>query len=147
MKLLRHRFFSTGLRWLIAGIFIYAGAMKMGSPQDLSASIASFAILPNVAVDLVAAVLPPFEIIAGVSVIVGVQSRAAWLALTGLIFIFLVALGSTIARGIIVDCGCFGTGSPSFWKTWAAIGRDILLLSSCGWGYWRDSFEPEVSND
>jgi len=137
MKFLGNHTFTVGLRWVIGGIFIYAGAAKIGAPQNFSDNIAAFAILPDGFINIMATALPPFEILAGLSIVTGIQHRAAFLALLGLTSIFLAALGSTIARGIVVDCGCFGSNTPSVWKTWVAIGRDMFLLAGCGWGYWK----------
>lgn len=137
MKFLSNRFALSGLRWVIGGIFIYAGAIKLGAPQSFGDSIAAFAILPNDAINIMATALPPFEILAGLSIITGIQRRAAFLALAGLTFVFLVALASAITRGIVVDCGCFGSGTPSVWKAWVSIGRDMLLLAGCIGGYWE----------
>lgn len=127
LKLLDNRFLSRGLCWALAAVFIYAGGVKLGSPQAFSDSIASFAILPNWLINPLAVVLPVFEIVAGLAVISGIQRRAALLAIVALTAVFTLAFASAIARGIQVDCGCFGPASSS--KPWIALARDVLLLA------------------
>ena len=46
----------------LAGIFIYAGIDKIRDPLQFADSIAAFAILPAVFINLLALGLPPFEI-------------------------------------------------------------------------------------
>jgi uncharacterized membrane protein YphA (DoxX/SURF4 family) len=123
-----HRFILHGLRWTLAAVFIYAGWEKLGSPADFSESIASFSILPYSLINPLALALPPFEIVLGLAIIIGFQRRPALLALVALNVVFSLALGSAIARGIRVDCGCFGPGSLSTSEGWD-LARDFLLLA------------------
>ena len=53
--------------------------------------------------------------------------RVAVLGTLMLACIFALALGQALIRGLEIDCGCFGDGTPSVWKTWASLGRDLLL--------------------
>ena len=129
MKFLHHHYVIVALRWALAAVFIYAGVSKLGSPQYFADSIATFAIVPNSLVNLMALGLPPFEIIAGLAIITGIQRRPAILGLAGLTAVFMLALGSAIVRGIPVDCGCFGSGKPSPSAAWIALARDIPILA------------------
>lgn len=129
MKILESRFVIFALRWILGGIFIYAGATKLCSPQNFSDSIASFAILPNCLINLMSLGLPPFEILAGLAIVTGIQRRPALLGIAFLTTIFIVALGSALVRGFPVDCGCFGSGKPSLLGNWIFFGRDIPILA------------------
>jgi len=126
------------LRWAIAGVFAYAGIRKVLAPQDFADSIASFAILPNGLINIVALSLPPFEILLALAVVTRVQRRPALLGLAVLTAVFMAALGSAIARGIAVDCGCFGSEEPSATAAWKALLRDIPLLAAALWLCWID---------
>jgi len=130
MNLLQNLFVVIGSRWILSAVFIYAGVVKLDSPQNFSDSIAAFAILPNTLVNLVALGLPPFEIVAGLAIITGVQRRPAIFGLTLLTVAFMIALGVAIARGIPVDCGCFGSGKPSVFGPWIDFGRDMVILAT-----------------
>jgi len=74
--------------------------------------------------------LPPFEIIAGLAIITGIQRRPALLGLTALTVVFLIAVGSVILRGIPIDCGCFGSGKPTAAADWIALGRDVIIFAA-----------------
>lgn len=129
MKILQNRWVVGLLRWALAAVFIYAGSQKMVSPANFSDSIASFALLPPGLIPWVALGLPPFEILAGLCVVSGFQRRAALLGLAGLTAVFLLALGWAVVRGVPVDCGCFGSGTPSVSAAWIAFGRDLLIFA------------------
>jgi uncharacterized membrane protein YphA (DoxX/SURF4 family) len=129
MKFLENRVVVITLRWALAAVFIYAGITKLGSPQSFSDSISSFSIIPNYGINLMSLGLPPFEIIAGLAIVSGIQRRPAILGLLTLTSIFMIALGSAIVRGIPVDCGCFGSGKPSVFGSWMSFGRDIPILA------------------
>lgn len=47
--------------------------------------------------------------------------------------LLMVALVQALIRGLEVDCGCFGSGEPSVWKTWLALGRDVVSLGMVAW--------------
>lgn len=137
MSFFKHRFFLLALRIALGGIFIYAGATKISNPQAFADSIATFQLLPNQLTNIVALALPPFEVLLGVILISGWKTRALSIASAGLSLVFVIALGQAIARGIVVDCGCFGSGEPSLAKTWMSFGRACLLLAASSWLYFR----------
>jgi putative oxidoreductase len=137
------------LRWLVLAIrialgaaFVYAGAIKIQDPSELAITVASFQILPNLLISPLALALPPFEIICGVLLIVGFWRRPAALGITLLLVIFLIAIAAALARGLTIDCGCFGTGTPSRAKMWLDLGRDILLLGAALISYGYGHYAP-----
>ena len=126
------------LRLGIGGLFVYAGWIKMQNPQAFADSIYSFHLMPSVFINLLALTLPPFEIMAGALMIVGWQMRPATLAVVLMNAVFILAIAQGLARGLKIDCGCFGSGEPTLWKSWAALGRDILLLAGAWLVYLRN---------
>jgi putative oxidoreductase len=123
------------LKWIVLAIrvaigaaFIYAGVIKIQDPSELAITVASFQILPNILISPLALTLPPFEIISGVLLAIGIWRRPAALGIVLISGVFLVAIAVALARGLTIDCGCFGTGTPSRAKMWLDLGRDILLL-------------------
>ncbi|MGA2410465.1 MAG: MauE/DoxX family redox-associated membrane protein [Candidatus Binataceae bacterium] len=141
------------LKWLLIAIrialgaaFLYAGAIKIQDPSEFAISVASFDILPNLLISPMTLMLPPFEIIAGALLIIGWGRRPAALAITILLGIFLIAIAAALARGLTIDCGCFGSGTPSRAKMWLDMGRDFLLFGAalityCLAGYPRPHYE------
>jgi putative oxidoreductase len=142
---------TTVARWLeivvrvvLGAVFIYAGSVKIMAPEPLADSIASFAILPGALVVPLALGLPPFEIASGALLIIGWPRGIGAMAVLVVCAVFCIALGSALARGITVDCGCFGAGIPLRTKMWWDLGRDVLLLAGAlfVYGYSRRELEP-----
>lgn len=136
---LGNRWVQVGLSVLLGGIFLYAGASKMTAPQAFADSIATFRLLPAACINLLALGLPVFEIVLGLLLVVGWQRRAAALGVLGLAVVFALALSLALARGLPVDCGCFGGGTNGGkYYTWGLLGRDLLLGAAATAIYWRE---------
>ena len=115
--------FSLGL----AAVFIYAGVEKMGDALQFADSIAAFAILPAAFISLLALSLPPFEIVCGLLLLWPSTRRVAALAIVLISVVFFSALLSALARGLTLDCGCFGIGAPSRPRMWIELGLNVVL--------------------
>lgn len=96
---------------IIGGVFIYAGASKISDPMQFGRDIQNFKIVPWAAAIRMAFYLPWLEIIAGVALIAGFLRHGALAILTGLMVVFIGATIAAHARGISLDCGCFGAAS------------------------------------
>jgi len=132
-----NRWLILCIRLLLGGVFLYAGFLKMRDPLAFADSIASFRILPNSIINLLALGLPPLEMSVGAMLVIGWRIRLASFAVLLLSMIFALALGQALIRGLEVDCGCFGSGKPSLIKTLLSLGRDILLIAASVWLYTR----------
>jgi|SRR5271163_381603 len=124
------RWLLIATRLALGAAFVYAGAIKIQDPAEFAITIASFDILPNLLISPLALMLPPLEIIAGALLIIGWGRRPASLALVLLLTIFVIAIVAALARGLTIDCGCFGTGTPTRARMWLDLGRDLLLLGA-----------------
>jgi uncharacterized membrane protein YphA (DoxX/SURF4 family) len=117
------------LRLGLGVLFVVAGVAKWRDPTAFATEIANYRWMADTA-PWVAATLPAIEVLLGVAVIVAPATwrRAAALGMTGLLVLFTVAVGQAVARGINVDCGCFGgsSGPVSVWT----IARDLGLLGA-----------------
>jgi putative oxidoreductase len=127
------------LRAVIGIAFIYAGWLKVQDPAGFADSVAAFAILPKWSISGFALALPIFEIIAGTLLIIGRPRRIGALALTLLSSVFCIALIWAIARGLKVNCGCFGP-SVSAVDPRLDLGRDLAILLGCCFLYRADWF-------
>ncbi len=79
-------------------------------------------------VRIVASLLPWLEIGVGVLLILGLFVRFAGIATAVLASVFIVALVQAKARGLAIDCGCFGGGGAGDGVTWWDIARDIPIV-------------------
>ena len=122
-----------------AAVFIYAGIDKIRDPLQFADSIAAFAILPAVLINLLALSLPPFEIACGLLLLAPWTRRVGALAVAVISIIFFTALASALLRGLTLDCGCFGTGAPSRPRMWLELGLDVVLFSGALFVYLRST--------
>jgi uncharacterized membrane protein YphA (DoxX/SURF4 family) len=101
---------ATGARLLLGVVFVVAGALKVPDPAAALRAVRAYRLLPETLVAPVAFGLPVVEIAVGLALLVGVFVRTAALAAAVLLAVFVVAVGSAWARGLQIDCGCFGGG-------------------------------------
>jgi uncharacterized membrane protein YphA (DoxX/SURF4 family) len=101
---------ATAGRLVLGGVFVVAGALKIPDPAAAVRAVRAYQLLPEPLVSPVAFGLPVVEIAVGLALLLGVFVRTAALAAAVLLAVFLVGVGSAWARGLQIDCGCFGNG-------------------------------------
>ena len=121
----------------IATVFIYAGIDKIRDPLQFADSIYAFGILPAVFINLLAMGLPVFEIASGLLLLAPSTKRVGALAVALTSMVFFLALLSALLRGLTLDCGCFGSGTPSRPRMWLELGLDAMLFSGSLFVYFR----------
>ena len=116
------------LRLLLGAVFVYAAYMKLRDPWTLFAmSIDGYKLLPEWGVTTLARTLPWFELILGLALISGLALRYASVAGAGLLGVFFVIMAISYARGMAIECGCFGPGEALGPKTLLRDGTLVLL--------------------
>jgi uncharacterized membrane protein YphA (DoxX/SURF4 family) len=117
------------LRLGLGGIFLATGALKIADPAAFAVEIHNYQILPALA-PMLAATLPTMELAVGGAILGGTRAwvRAGALATIALMAVFTFAVGSALARGINISCGCFGRGSGPI--TLMTVVRDVILLAA-----------------
>ena len=103
-------FITLLCRLLLGGVLLVAGGLKAFKPSESAGAVAAYKILPNDIAHLIGYALPWLEIALGILLIIGLTTRLAALAGTAVMIIFTAAIISVWARGILIDCGCFGGG-------------------------------------
>ena len=121
----------------LAAVFIYAGVDKIQDRLQFADTIAAFRILPAALINLVALGLPPFEIACGLLLLSPPARRVGALAVALASVLYWSALLSALVRGLTLDCGCFGTGTPSRPRMWLELGLDLVLLGCALFLYLR----------
>jgi len=97
-------------RLILAGVFLVAAAPKLLDPAAFAASIANFRVFPDSVVNAIATVVPALEL-CGALALLTPWRRGGALLLAGLLLAFTALLALSLARGLDLDCGCFGTTS------------------------------------
>jgi uncharacterized membrane protein YphA (DoxX/SURF4 family) len=125
---------GLGARLTLGGVLFAAGAIKIPTPYKAAAAMRAYELLPNSLASFFGYILPWFEVGLGLLLILGVATRISGLIGTLLMVLFIGAIASAWARGLSIDCGCFGGGGqidPSQTKYLQEIIRDIAL-ATCG---------------
>jgi uncharacterized membrane protein YphA (DoxX/SURF4 family) len=122
------RWVRLALRLALGAVFIYAAYTKLSQPWlAFALSIDSYGILPEWGVLTVARTLPWFELILGVALASGFRLRYTALIATALLLAFLAMMIRAYAKGMGIDCGCFGAGEALSAKT---LARDGALTAA-----------------
>ena len=114
-------------RLILGCIFVYASLDKLRHPDLFAEAVYNYQLLPDVVINLVAIWLPWLELVGGGLLILGIWVRGSVLVLSGLIVVFLTAMGINLARGLDIHCGCFSTQS-SHTMTVFTLFREVLFL-------------------
>ena len=131
---------ATVVRVGLGGVALAAGIPKV---VDLPASVRAvraYELLPEGLAVLVGNVLPLVEIILGVLLVVGLFTRVSAGAFGLLLLAFAVGIASAWARGLSIDCGCFGGGGsvdPEDTAYLTDLLRDAAMIALAAVLVWR----------
>jgi uncharacterized membrane protein YphA (DoxX/SURF4 family) len=118
-------------RLILGGVLLIAGALKIGSLQKSAMSVRSYELLPVPIANFLGYTLPWIEIGIGLLLITGALVRISGLIGAITMLAFIIAISWAWAKGLSIDCGCFGGGGaidPEDTKYLPEIIRDIGLL-------------------
>lgn len=153
---------ATGvvIRLAAAATWLIAGAAKLIDLEQFHAQVDQYQLLPHFLEAPFAYALPFVELLVGLYLAVGLFTRAAAAAGCLLMLLFLCAQTQAWARGLSLDCGCFGAlahervgalsilrdlalGLPSLimlWRPARALSLDTQLFAL------PDAFSPAVES-
>ena len=143
MKFLENRFLSLIFRLVIGMVFLVAGIGKAADPSSFAHEILNYHIIPFPLINFFAMILPWVEILCGIFLIAGVRIKANAAISALFMLIFIIAIGSAMARGLNINCGCFA--GHTVLVGWPKIMEDLglLLLSLCLYYYPVQKFSLE----
>ena len=101
---------GTLARLGLAAVWLVSGTLKAIDLDQTVVAVRAYDVLPRAAVDVVAAVLPLLEIALGLLLLVGIGTRLVAVASAVLLLVFIAGVTQAWARGLSIDCGCFGGG-------------------------------------
>jgi putative oxidoreductase len=122
------RFLWRILDFGVAGIFIYAGALKAFDPVQFASDIDNYKILPWPVSVALAFYLPWLEIFCALGLIFRCFYRGALSILTGLIVVFTLSTIAAKVRGLDITCGCFGHASQH-WSFREHVATNLAILT------------------
>ena len=127
---------STVARLVLGVVLLIAGALKIGDPAVSVQAVQAYQLLPHGLETLVGWGLPFLEVAIGLLLLVGFGTRAAAIAGGVLMIVFIIAVSSAWARGLAIDCGCFGGGgqvAPGEPRYVEELLRDTGFLVLAAW--------------
>ena len=128
--------FGLVARVVTGGVWVVAGALKFPDPAASVRAVRAYDLLPEAVVPTVGHLLPVVEVVIGVALLVGLLTRPVAVVSALLLVAFVVGIAAAWARGLSIDCGCFGGGGFDADATetypWE-IARDLGLLALSLW--------------
>jgi putative oxidoreductase len=122
------RFLWRIVDFIVAGIFIYAGALKALDPVQFASDIDNYKILPWPVSVALAFYLPWLEIFCALGLAFRFLYRGAVSILTASIVVFTLATIAAKVRGLDITCGCFGHASQN-WSFPAHLITNLAILA------------------
>lgn len=125
--ILFHPVIILAARLVLGSVFVIAGVEKIVNPNAFAKAINNYQMLPYNTLNLVALILPWLEVLSGVFLIFGVRLRASSALVAAMLVVFLIAIGTAMARGLSIECGCYSQGGGEK-VGWKKVFEDVALL-------------------
>jgi len=137
-------------RLIVGGVWVVAGLLKLPDPAENVRAVRAYQLLPEAVVPTVGYVLPVLELLLGVCLVVGLLTRVGGVVSSVLLVAFILGIALAWARGLEIECGCFGGGGGPAegaadkypWE----IARDAGLLLLSAYLVWRPRTPWSVDN-
>ena len=113
----------------LAAVLITAAVTKF--PPALSVeAVEAYDLFPTEVAELIGYTLPLFELALAALLLVGLATRYVGAVSALLMAVFIIGIFSAMARGLSIDCGCFGGGGavdPGETTYGISIARDLAF--------------------
>jgi uncharacterized membrane protein YphA (DoxX/SURF4 family) len=123
-------------RLVLGGVVLAAGLLKVAQPETSARAVRAYQLLPFDVAGYVGYALPILEIAVGIMLVVGLFTRVNAVIGGVLMVAFVIGIASAWARGLSIDCGCFGHGgtiAAAQTQYPQEIARDVGLLACAAW--------------
>jgi uncharacterized membrane protein YphA (DoxX/SURF4 family) len=127
---------GVAVRLGLATVWLLAGGSKVGDLAASGRAVNAYQVMPYDVATVIGAALPFVELALGLLLLVGLATRLTAGVSAALLLVFVAGIASAWARGLAIDCGCFGTGgelaagqSPNYLPE---ILRDLGFLALAG---------------
>jgi uncharacterized membrane protein YphA (DoxX/SURF4 family) len=144
------RWIGDAARLLVGGVWLVAGVLKLPDPAVNVRAVRAYDLFPESIVPTIGHALPIVELIVGVCLIVGLLTRPMAILSSVLLVAFVIGISSAWARGLQIECGCFGGGGGPKAGTqdkypWE-LARDTGLLIASFLLIWRPRTPLSLDN-
>jgi uncharacterized membrane protein YphA (DoxX/SURF4 family) len=130
------RWVSTALRVAVGAVFVFSGFTKVVDIDGTVRAVRAYHLLPESIVPTVGAGLPVLELALAALLLTGLLTRPAAAITMPLCAAFFIGVASAWARGLSIQCGCFGNGGltphpvPGYVRELVLNG---LMIIACAW--------------
>ena len=94
----------------LAAVWLVSGAIKASDLNQTYLAVQAYDLLPGSVSSVVAGAIPFLELALGVLLLVGLGTRITAAVSALVLLAFIGAVAQSWARGLTIDCGCFGGG-------------------------------------
>lgn len=131
---------SALVRFGMAAVWIIAGVQKLDARMEMTQAIKAYGIFTPEWSGYLAYLIGPLELMGGVLLLLGLFLREASAVAAVVLVLFMVGISQAWARGLVIDCGCFGydPADVSQGMNYAlTLLRDATFLVLTLWTIWR----------
>lgn len=124
------------MRLGLAAVWLVSGSIKLSDPGQTYLAVKAYDVLPDGLLHPLATALPLLELALGVLLLAGLLTRAAAVVSAVVLVAFIAAVAQSWARGLTIDCGCFGGGgqvAAGQTQYPQEIARDVGFLVLATW--------------
>ncbi|GGG05874.1 hypothetical protein GCM10007304_19970 [Rhodococcoides trifolii] len=120
----------------LAAVWLVSGGLKAVDPTQTIVAVRAYRLLSEDWVRPVANALPFLEIGLGLFLLIGLGVRVVASLSAVVLLVLISVIVSVWARGMSIDCGCFGGGGAADVDAWdyvREIARDLGFMVLAGW--------------
>jgi uncharacterized membrane protein YphA (DoxX/SURF4 family) len=127
---------GTVVRLGLAAVWFVSGWIKASDLNQTYIAVQAYDVLPAGVVSAVASAVPFVELALGLLLLLGLGTRLVAALSAVVLLAFIAAIAQAWARGLSIDCGCFGGGgqvAPGQTAYLPEILRDLGFVVLAGW--------------
>jgi protein-disulfide isomerase/uncharacterized membrane protein YphA (DoxX/SURF4 family) len=144
---------GTVARLVLGVVWIWAGLAKLSSPRTFVQAVRAYDATPEWLSKAIGYGLPVLEVAIGILLVVGVAVRICAAVSAALLVVFLIGIIEVAARGIKLECGCFGgggttdSGTTYLLDSLRDVGLLVLAVYLVIWSFTRLSVEEFLARN
>jgi hypothetical protein len=120
--------FWNAVRVTLGFLFLLAASGKLRDPVKFMGGMDDYNIVHGWTLPLGAVAMPGIELLSALLLLIAWQTRAAALLVSGMLFLFIGAMGSALSRKLELDCSCFDLmGADPALTAYGPLVRDLTL--------------------
>jgi putative oxidoreductase len=123
-----NKYLLLAVRIILGSLFIYSAVTKILDIDYFVKALENYKLLPEASLNYAALFIPWLELIIGLFILAGIFVKESALLGGILMILFIAAVSIALARGLDIECGCFGTKDGSRVGILKIIENFLILL-------------------